>query len=433
MKRMFAGRVLLLGQGPLASCTATLILRHFRISAAQVTVLDLEPNGPRLAMSPCPISQVHARISPESMASVLANHVGPGDLIIDLTARIDCVDILQWCHDNGVMYVSRTLGQWPADERTTYYARHLAIRARVNSWLDPFGPTAILAHGGSSGLGGHFVKLGLRALAQALLGRDPRDPRREEVATSLATENYPFLARTTGTRVIHMIEHPARQTEEFCLCEERDERGLITELGWGTHEARLPLGAEAPEFGPGNEIWFTQQTRPTWVRTWLMGQEVSGLLLCGPEAFSTSDYLTVWEDEQAAWRPTVCRVCCPLPTIPQGSPVPSSTSALGALLMGHDFQAWWTGALLTEAEAGRLVPGHAAATVQEAIALIAAAVWAFDHPGVGVGFPDDLPHEEILAVARPYLGAMISQAVDWTPRKERDSGESRWQFELFAA
>ena len=31
--------------------------------------------------------------------------------------------------------------------------------------------------------------------------------------------------------------------------------------------------------------------------------------------------------------------------------------------------------------------------------------------------PEDLPHEYVLEIAKPYLGNWISKSVDWTPLK----------------
>jgi homospermidine synthase len=56
--------------------------------------------------------------------------------------------------------------------------------------------------------------------------------------------------------------------------------------------------------------------------------------------------------------------------------------------------------------------------------------------------PDDLPHELILKVAKPYLGRLISTPSDWTPLKQDENvfkGYNRttpdtadpWQFKNF--
>ena len=64
--------------------------------------------------------------------------------------------------------------------------------------------------------------------------------------------------------------------------------------------------------------------------------------------------------------------------------------------------------------------------------------------------PDDLPYEEILELAMPFLGPFISRPVDWNPVKAlsqdastdylrrvipTDDDDETWQFEsfLFAA
>ena len=114
----------------------------------------------------------------------MESYVGPGDIVIDLAWNIGCVDILQWCHDNQVLYVNTSVELWdpysdavnqPPTERTLY-VRHMAVRAQPRSWLDPEGPTAVLEHGANPGLVSHFVKLALRDITRRLLAEKPDDP-----------------------------------------------------------------------------------------------------------------------------------------------------------------------------------------------------------------------------------------------------------------
>jgi homospermidine synthase len=74
--------------------------------------------------------------------------------------------------------------------------------------------------------------------------------------------------------------------------------------------------------------------------------------------------------------------------------------------------------------------------------VIAAASWSLRSPGRGVLVPDDLPHEYVLGIARPYLGENLSIPSDWTPLKHRTrpfQGYDRpdldrsdpWQFKNF--
>ena len=78
---------------------------------------------------------------------------------------------------------------------------------------------------------------------------------------------------------------------------------------------------------------------------------------------------------------------------------------------------------------------RAVAPTQVAAGVMAAAVWATRHPDRGLLEPEDLPHEEILALARPYLGTMAAVRTDWTPLEGRGSElqpapapQDAWQF-----
>ena len=55
------------------------------------------------------------------------------------------------------------------------------------------------------------------------------------------------------------------------------------------------------------------------------------------------------------------------------------------------------------------------------------------NPKEGVNLPDHLPHDEIMKVARPYLGPVVSQPSDWRPVPEDsvDDWDDLWQFETF--
>ena len=53
--------------------------------------------------------------------------------------------------------------------------------------------------------------------------------------------------------------------------------------------------------------------------------------------------------------------------------------------------------------------------MQVAISVVAAVMWMIEHPELGLCVPDDLPHEYILDIAKPYLGKFISTPSDWTP------------------
>src|SRR5262245_44152708 len=103
----FKGRLLLLGCGSVSRCTLPLLLRHLKKSAISITVLDMVDGRQAIADSLARgVNYVQAKITPENYAQLLAEHVGAGDLIVDLTWNIDTCAMLEWCHAHDVRYVN---------------------------------------------------------------------------------------------------------------------------------------------------------------------------------------------------------------------------------------------------------------------------------------------------------------------------------------
>ena len=114
---------------------------------------------------------------------------------------------------------------------------------------------------------------------------------------------------------------------------------------------------------------------------------------------------------------------------------------MGALLMGHEYGSWWCGSILPIEEARKLAPGQNATTVQVALGVTSAIMWAIEHPRQGLCTPEDLPHDYVLRIAKPYLGNFVSTPSDWNPLKNRKvyfkenpanhPDEDMWQFKNF--
>ena len=174
----------------------------------------------------------------------------------------------------------------------------------------------------------------------------------------------------------------------------------------------------------------------TWVRSWVPHQEIIGMVIRHGEAFSISDKLTIWKNGKAIYRPTVHYAYMPChetisslhelrgrnyelqPSLRiMSDEITAGDDILGALIMGHKYNSWWTGSILGIDESRKLVPHQNATTMQVAIGVVSAAMWMIENPQKGVCVPDDLPHDHILAIAKPYLGKLASLPSDWTPLK----------------
>ena len=476
----FDKKILFVGYGAVAECTLPILLEQVKVPARNITVMDFENKAAKLKRwTSKGVRFVRDRVSEDNLARILSRHLSAGDLLIDLAWNIDACEILQWCHDNGVLYVNTSTELWdpyaggankPPTQRTLYW-RHMNLRRLTAKWAEK-GPSAVIEHGANPGLISHFTKQGLIDIARrAVADRKVRAAAAERVSGLAAGRKFNLLAQALGVKVIHCSERDTQITDRPKQVDEfvntwsiegfREEGTTTSEMGWGTHEKELPPFAYTHKEGPRNQICLARMGINTWVRSWVPDYSIQGMVVRHGESFTISDKLTVWEKGRAVYRPTVhyayCPCDCAIASLNEmrgygyrlvenqrimNDEITSGADILGAFLMGHAYNAWWIGSDLSIEESRRLVPHQNATTMQVAIAVVAAAMWMIENPSEGVCVPDDLPHDYVLKVSKPYLGRFISKPSDWTPLKDRVNafkGYNRadmdfkdpWQFKNF--
>jgi homospermidine synthase len=452
-------RVLVLGCGSVAQCTVPLLIRDLAVDPQRITIVDVLDNRARVADSiAAGVTYQQDQVTPDNIDAFLAARVGSGDLLLDLAWNIDNPTILQWCRDHNVRYLNTSVEVWdPYDDMAsthpldrTLYVRHMDLRRMVGSWPDNKGATAVVEHGANPGLVSHFTKQALTEIATRMLG-DGIATDAAPLERALADEAYPALAMLTGTKVIHIAERDtqitdvAKEVDEFVNTWSVDgffEEGIApAELGWGTHEKRLPPNGYVHHgYGPCNQICIARPGMETWVRSWVPSGEIRGMVVRHGEALTICDHLTVWGDDgNAVYRPTVHYAYCPTDAAIASvlelrmrnwtmqsrqrilnDEITSGRDELGVLLMGHPYKSWWTGSLLSIDEARAVLPHQSATTLQVAGSIIAAVSWMIEHSSEGLCVPDDLPWREVLDVASRYLGTMHSAPTDWDPLSTRN-------------
>lgn len=452
----FSNRILFVGFGFVARCTLPILVKHINVKSSQITIMEFEPD--HAALKPWIEQGMHLvqkKITPENLRTLLAEHLSAGDLLVDLAWNIDCCEIVQWCHDHGVLYINTSVELWDPyagagnkhpTERTLYW-RHMNLRRMVAGWKEP-GPTAVLEHGANPGLISHFTKQGLLDIAdRALAERKFAGAQAEKVAHHAKAQAFNHLARELGVKVIHCSERDTQITDRPKEVDEfvntwsvegfREEGTTTAEMGWGTHEKELPALAFEHASGPKSQICLARMGINTFVASWVPpNHHILGMVVRHGESFTITEKLTVWEDGKAVYRPTMHYAYCPCDSAIASfhelrgrdyqlqsrvrimtDEITSGADILGAFIMGHPYQSWWCGSDLSIEESRRLVPHQNATTMQVAISVVAACLWMLDNPRQGLCVPDDLPHGYILDISKPYLGEFVSVASDWNPLK----------------
>ena len=475
----FDGKVLIIGYGSVARCTLPLLLKHVNIPYENITIVDFENKAPALKeWTSKGIKYLHHRITSHDIEDILSENLAPGGLLIDLAWNLDTSVLIKWCHENDVLFVNTSVEVWDSvgeiDTKSpvekSLYSRQMRLWELTKGWDD--GVTAVIDHGANPGLISHFVKQALIDISERLIA-DERVPEEdgEHLRALAQTHNYAELAMALNVKVIHCSERDTQITDIPKKVNEfvgtwsieglREEGTAPAEIGWGTHEKTLPPMAHVPGIGPKNQIMLAQMGMNTWIRSWVPDCEIVGMAIRHGEAFGLSDKLTVWKVGEAVYRPTVCYSYMPCDCtiaslhelrarnyemqpklrILKEKEIVSGSDILGALLMGHEYGSWWCGSILSIEEARKLAPGQNATTVQVALGVISAIMWMIENPREGLCTPEDLPHDYVLGIAKPYLGKFVSMQSDWNPMmnrmvyfKENPANildEDMWQFKNF--
>jgi len=476
-KTKFENKILIIGYGAVSQCTLPIILEHIDIPKEKITVIDFEDRSEKIKpFTDMGVNFFQEKITPESLSPILQKYAGDNGMVIDLAWNIGANDIIKWCHDHNTLYMNASVELWDPNRPVkifdkTLYSRQMKLREMIKKWPKD-SATAVVDHGANPGLISHFVKQGLLDIADKVIAEKKASVNDlKKIEEYINNKDFPHLAQILGVKVIHCSERDTQITNKPKEVDEfvntwsiegfREEGVAPAEMGWGTHENELPDLAFRPPYGPKNQIFLARMGINTWVRSWVpeVG-EIEGMIVRHGEAFGISDRLTVRGTFGAEYRPTVHYAYMPcheaLSSLVElkarryqiqpklrimGDEITSGKDILGALLMGHVFNSWWTGTSLSIEKAREIAPGQNATTLQVAAGIISAVRYMIENPKKGLCLPDDLPHDFVLNIAKPYLGDFISVQSDWTPIESRKiyfpenknckAEKDPWQFKNF--
>ena len=327
----FSNRILFVGFGGVARCALPILLRHINVDPKRITIMDFDPDYAILKpWTDQGVTFVNNKVTEDNMGTLLGEYLSAGDLLIDLAWNIDCGEIVQWCHDRGVLYINTSVELWDPyagaenkhpTERTLYW-RHMKLRKMAAGWSEP-GPTAVLEHGANPGLISHFTKQALLDIAErALAEKKFSGAQAEKVAHHAKALEFNHLSHELGVKVIHCSERDTQITNRPKEVDEflntwsvegfREEGTTTAEMGWGTHEKELPAYAFEHPDGPKSQICLARMGMNTHVVSWVPpNHHIIGMVVRHGEAFTITEKLTVWKDGKAVYRPTVHYAYCP--------------------------------------------------------------------------------------------------------------------------
>lgn len=463
-KLPFKGNILMVGCGSIGQAILPLIFKHLDIKKSQLSIIEADTRGVATAKEFGVKHQVCA-LTKQNYKKEIGKRLGKGDFLLNLSVDTSSADLITLCHQLGILYLDTVAEPWKGfytdpklsiSDRSNYALREgiLKLKRRFTS-----GPTAVSCMGANPGLVSTFIKQALLNIARDTGLKSSKPQNREEWAA---------LAQKLGIKVIHVAERDTqvsakpKEVGEFVNTWSIDgfvsEGGQPSEMGWGTHEKQLPQGGKRHSFGCGAAIYLERPGFATRVRSWTPEEgPFHGFIITHNESISTSDYFSVKQDGKVVYRPTTHYAYHPCDAAVLSlhemagkngaqqkrqrlivEEITEGMDELGVLLMGHKKKSYWYGSQLTIEETRRVISHNNATSLQVAVAALAGLMWAIENPDHGLVEAEDLDHDFVLKVSKPYLGKVVGKYSDWTPLKDRAQlfpedldRTDPWQFKNF--
>jgi homospermidine synthase len=309
-KVKFDGKILFVGFGSIAQGTLPLIFKHFNVTASKVQIVTSDFRGKEIAEE-FKVELIVKPLKKDNFQDILDGLLEKGDFLVNLSVDVCSVSLASFCQNKQVFYLDTCIEPWVGgyedenktlSERSNYWLRESALKLKKEN-----STTAVITHGANPGLVSHFTKQALLNIAKDS-GKTVQPKNKLEWAE---------LANSLGVKVIHVAE---RDTQVSSIQKKEDEfvntwsvDGFISEgafqpaeLGWGSHELKIPTEGKKHDFGNQSSIYLERPGMNTRVKTWVAGFESQvGYLVTHSESISLSDFLTLKKDDKIIYRPTV--------------------------------------------------------------------------------------------------------------------------------
>jgi homospermidine synthase len=455
--KMAVSKILFVGFGSVGQAVAPLLVAHWNLTPDQVRAVAADNEGAAAAAA-LGIKHTVESIVPENLSAVLDANLGAGDLLINVSVDVSSTALIEWCQAHGVLYLDTCIEPWAGgyvvdadrsqSDTTNYALRETALALRCKGR-----PSAVVAHGANPGIISHLAKAGLLEMA---------------AVRGLALEDGPHawgrLAQTLGVRVMHIAERDTQRADVVpvdTFVNTWSVDGLLSEAwqsaecGWGSHEKTLPPGASKHAEGSCSGIFLAEHSASVRVQSWVpnVGAQKS-YLITHHEALSLADLLTVpcadSDPNSPTYRPTVYYAYTPCEATQasletwaaNGYADPRHKRVLRDELVGGEDQlgvlfvfeggAFWYGSTVDLQEARAWTPFCNATSLQVVGGILGALDWMVANPLEGVVEAEDLPHQEVLDVAMPYLGRVQGHWTTWQPEnREQSETSDPLQFSVF--
>ena len=435
----FSNKILVLGYGSIAKATLPLIIDSF--DNPQVTVLAKDISSTELTDG-LAIKSHETTLTKENYVEVLDQYVDTGDLIVNLTAEVSSLDLMEYCSKQGVLYLDTCIEMWPEEidvNSKTYDEREMLLTLQQKLKADQ--TTLLSSIGANPGIVSLLTKKLMIRIADEI-GLVYSKPETKA--------DWGKLSYDLGVQVIHVNERDTQYSSKKFDSDEFVSTWSIeamivesiesAEMSIGSHEAALPDDAVFAGTKNKQAIYFNKPGKDVQIKTWLpLAGEQTGMVLNHNEPFSIAELYT-HRTEVGEYAPTTCFVYHPSDQTVESlkhlttenyeskkghlllHDIEGGIDELGVFVMTKEHGSFWLGSRLDIHKARKMNPESSATSLQVAAGVTAAIEWIINNPTQGLIEPEDIKdYDFLLTCAEKYWGGYVYARTDWTPTTDANS------------
>ncbi len=126
----FSGRLLMVGFGCIGRGVLPLLLRHIDMRPEQMRIVT-DRDVQRAIANEYGVAIRVQPVTRDNYRDILAEELGPGDFLLNLSINVASVDLVAWCQEHGVLYLDACIEPWAGG----YYDTSLTPSQRSNYGL----------------------------------------------------------------------------------------------------------------------------------------------------------------------------------------------------------------------------------------------------------------------------------------------------------
>jgi len=432
-------RIVIVGFGSIAQALLPLINERFQVDVV-IFDKDLDVSKQAIAQE-YSATLIKKLITPHNFEEVIGSFLNDQVFLLNLAVSVSTQSLIMLAQRHDALYLDTCIEPWEyTAEVESGLTSNFALREglkRFTKQQRPDGATAVVAHGANPGFISVLLKKALTQMAAV-----------NDVAYKTGDrEDWAELAERLGIRVIQISERDTQvcgdqRPEQHFMCTWSVD-GLITEclqpaeLGWGSHEVRLPEAAIRNDYA----IAMSEQGREVRVRSWSPNYlDFSGYLLTHNESLSIAEYLTVGDGDNPRYRPTVYYAYHPcdqavasMSLLDNGNEqrvltkevlkdgIVSGIDELGVFLISDKYPSVWMGSNLSIGKARKMAKYNSATSLQVVSSIVAGMAWAQANPRAGILESEYLDWEFIYGIVEKYWQPIVFQQTEWRPDAATDA------------